>query len=338
MNASTLDLRLETATRRAETPPDPPRRPTYLRTVVTTRCPMRCTYCHMEGDPGGSRPRLLDTATLNAALRVAARAGIEKFKFLGGEPLVRADMPQVVAALRAEAPAADLSVITAGVTLPGALPDCVGAGLDRANLSVHGFDLPAFTRRGGNLRTWQQRNETLKWLVAEGRPLKLNYVLSGPEDHEDLAALLDWAASQPVVVNVLDDLSDPAASAQTVADTLRRLHGPEALAEVVPDPHSLPTTHLVWADGLRVEVKDQRLGDLAPWGACQTCPQRPQCREGIYALRLSHDGHLRACMDRPDLALDLLTLLQTEGEAAALTAWVGFVDALQAPVAEARAA
>src|SRR5580658_4734982 len=28
-----------------------PRTPTYLRVVVTTRCPLSCAYCHMEGDP-----------------------------------------------------------------------------------------------------------------------------------------------------------------------------------------------------------------------------------------------------------------------------------------------
>lgn len=302
--------------------------PTYLRAVVTTRCPMRCTYCHMEGDPAGAGPRQLDTATLGALLRVAARAGVEKFKFLGGEPLVRADMAQVVAALRVEAPTADLSVITAGVTLPDALPQCLAAGLDRANLSVHGFDLPAFERRGGNLRTWQLRNASLRHLVAAGRPLKLNYVLSGPEDHEDLGALLAWAAGQPVVVNVLDDLGDPQASAETVTRTLHALRGPAARAEYVEDVHSLPTTHLVWADGLRVEVKDHRLGDLAPWAACATCPVRARCREGIFALRLSHDGQLRACMDRPDLSLDVAGILRAEGEAAALQAWLGFVEGL----------
>ena len=56
----------------------PARRPSYLRAVVTTRCPMNCTYCHMEGDPGGARPARLDTGALTALLRVAARSGIHR--------------------------------------------------------------------------------------------------------------------------------------------------------------------------------------------------------------------------------------------------------------------
>lgn len=305
----------------------PARRPSYLRAVVTTRCPMNCTYCHMEGDPGGARPARLDTGALTALLRVAARSGIHKFKFLGGEPLVRADMPDVIADLRRAAPTADLSVITAGVTLEGILDRCFDAGLTRANLSIHGFDLPAFARRGGNLRTWQQRNTTLEGLVRRGRPLKLNYVV-GPDDLEDVDALLTWAAPRPVVVNLLDDLSDPTASSDTLRATLRTLRGAHQRTLTVDDPHSLATTHLIWSDGLRVEVKDRRLGDLAPWGACPACPKRRQCREGIFALRLTHDGRLQPCMDRPDLALDLLGVLDDGGEDAAARAWDDFVDAL----------
>ncbi len=305
----------------------PTRRPTYLRAVVTTRCPMNCTYCHMEGDPGGDRPARLDTDALTALLRVAARCGIHKFKFLGGEPLVRADMPVVIADLRRAAPAADLSVITAGVTLEGILDRCFAAGLTRANLSIHGFDLPAFARRGGNLRTWQQRNATLDALVRRGRPLKLNYVL-GANDLEDVDRLLSWAAARPVVVNLLDDLSDPAASVETLRRALGTLRGAPARTLTVEDPHSLPTTHLVWRDGLRVELKDRRLGDLAPWRACGACPARAQCREGIFALRLTHDGRLQPCMDRPDLALDVLSVLGDGGEDAAAGAWDAFVDDL----------
>jgi hypothetical protein len=83
----------------------------------------------------------------------------------------------------------------------------------------------------------------------------------------------------------------------------------------------------LWADGLRVEVKDRRLGDLAPWAACAACPRRARCREGIFALRLTHDGWLRPCMDRPDLGVPVGAVFETEGEAAAERAWVAFVEA-----------
>jgi len=302
-------------------------RVTYLRVVATTKCPMSCTYCHMEGDPHrpGTAPAL-DGDTLEALLRVGVRAGLRKLKFLGGEPLVRADLPDVIREVRRVGPTVDLSVITAGVTLPGMLEAVLAAGLDRVNVSVHGFGLPAFMRRGGKLPMWHRRNEFLRQVLGTGRPLKLNYVLSGEDDVEDLAALLAEATAWPAVVNVLDDLSDPKASPARVVETLVRLRGEPDERVTVPDPDSLPTTHLLWLDGLRVEVKDSHLGAVAPYRACGPCPKRAQCREGIVALRLTHDGRLQPCMDRPDLSLDLVGALRAGGEDAAFESWTHFTE------------
>lgn len=302
-------------------------RVTYLRVVATTKCPMSCTYCHMEGDPHrpGTAPAL-DRETLEALLRVGVRAGVRKLKFLGGEPFVRADLPEVIREVRRVGPAVDLSVITAGVTLPGMLEAALAAGLDRVNVSVHGFGLPAFMRRGGKLPMWHRRNEFLRQVLAAGRPLKLNYVLSGEDDVEDLGALLAEASAWPAVVNVLDDLSDPSASPGRVVETLIRLRGEPDDSVRVPDPDSLPTTHFLWLDGLRVEVKDSHLGAFAPYGACGPCAKRVQCREGIVALRLTHDGRLQPCMDRPDLSLDLVGALRAGGEDAAFEAWTHFTE------------
>ena len=302
---------------------------TYLRTVVTTRCPMSCSYCHYEGDQQrpGTRNQLAPEA-LSACLAIAATRGIRKFKFLGGEPLVYRDLPRVVADLRAVARSADLSVISAGVTLRGLLQDCLGAGLDRVNVSIHGYGYDAFARRGGSVVMWHQRNAFLEEVIDAGRPLKLNFVLADQAEIADLGELLAWAAGRPVTVNVLDDLRADDASAQGVIEVLRALRGPEALQVREPDPDSLETAHLHWRDGLRVEVKDERLGDLAPWRACTGCPARARCREGIFALRLTHDGRLQACMDRPDLSLDLVGVLQRDGREAATKAWDAFVAGL----------
>ena len=164
------------------------RPPTYLRTVVTTACPLSCSYCHMEGDPHqAGTARQLDPETLDACLQVAAAAGIRKFKFLGGEPLVRRDLPERVARLRQVTRAAALSIITSGVASVSTVENLFAAGLDRMNVSIHGYSLPAFTARSRlPARHHAQRAEVLAFLVRLGRPLKLNYVYSGPQDEADL--------------------------------------------------------------------------------------------------------------------------------------------------------
>lgn len=282
--------------------------PQYLRVVVTPRCTLSCGFCHMEGDPGqgagASRDLIID------AVHAAHLAGVRKVKFLGGEPLLRADLPDIVRAIRPLD--LDISLITGGVGRPGVLSGAFEAGLDRANLSVHGWNQAAFERRTRRTHgAWRIRNHTLNGLLTRGRPLKLNYVYTGPGDEDDLADFLEWAADKPVVVAVLDDLSQSDLDAARLYEVLVALRGVPVGSWTEPDPHSLSTFRMRWADGLVVELKDQQLGRVAPWKACAACPVRAKCREGIHALRLGHDGRLRTCMDRPDLALDLVTLRQS---------------------------
>ncbi|MGO4418022.1 radical SAM protein, partial [Streptomyces sp. MCAF7] len=61
-------------------------------------------------------------------------------------------------------------------------------------------------------------------------------------------------------------------------------------------------------DGVEVDVIHRNLGRHHV-GQCGTCPVRPKCVEGFWALRVDHDGGLQPCLLREDLRLDLKPLL-----------------------------
>jgi hypothetical protein len=84
----------------------------------------------------------------------------------------------------------------------------------------------------------------------------------------------------------------------------------------------------VWDDGLRVELKHQQLGAVAPFASCGGCPQRARCKEGIVALRLTHRGALQPCMDRPDLGVPLTDYARTNGPALGAVLWRRAVEAM----------
>lgn len=294
-------------------------RPSYLRVVVTTRCNHHCDYCHMEGDPHAPGTAAeLATERLVASLHAAALAGVQKFKLLGGEPLLRRDLPTVIASLRAVAPGADISLITAGVVPVARLREAYEAGLSRANVSIHGWTPAALAENLQGRNGHGQRDAFLEAALGEaqsrGVPIKLNYVWRGEHDRADLAAFLAWAAPRRVLVNVLDDLSQDL-SWEVIAGVLRSLRGPHRDEHVIDDPHSLPTLLREWDDGLRVELKHQQLGTVAPFGACSACPVRNRCKEGIVALRLTHRGMIQPCMDRADLGFDLGSYVASNGAA-----------------------
>lgn len=295
------------------------RAPSYLRVVVTARCNYHCSFCHMEGDPHGGGAMSLPPDELEAMLDVALAQGVRKLKFLGGEPLLYPELPRVIAHVKRQEPRADVSVITAGGYPVRLLERAFDAGLTRANLSIHGFSQERLSQHLRAPAARAHRDEVLAYLLATGRPTKVNYVYTGREVHADLTALAERLRGTGAVLAVLDDLGSDI-GAGGVRDTLLELFGAPLVRFTEPDVHSLATERWAWSD-LVVEIKNQRLGDVAPWRSCRACPARAQCGEGIFALRLTHDGMLRPCLDRPDLAVPLRDVVRTGGVSAGRAAW-----------------
>src|SRR2546426_8506155 len=73
-----------------------------LRISVTDRCNIRCFYC-MPAENVQFKPRaeILSFEEIERFVRVVAGLGVNKLRLTGGQPLVRADMPRLVAMLAA---------------------------------------------------------------------------------------------------------------------------------------------------------------------------------------------------------------------------------------------
>jgi cyclic pyranopterin phosphate synthase len=186
------------------------------------------------------------------------------------------------------------------------------AGLDRINVTFHGFSRSAFAERVPNAAAWDRRARFVDAVLSTKRPVKVNYVYRGSNDHDDLSALLEWAKHTHAIVGLLDELQSDLGY-EGVARVLRALRGAPRTIETTPDPHSLATELWHFHDGLRVELKHQRLGEIEPYRACVQCPVRARCKEGIFALRLTHRGEIVPCLDRPELAFALTELLDALG-------------------------
>ncbi len=68
-----------------------------LRVSLTNRCNLRCIYCHNEGENHSGREITVDEVAQIA--RIAAKHGVDKIKFSGGEPLLRTDFEDILRAL-----------------------------------------------------------------------------------------------------------------------------------------------------------------------------------------------------------------------------------------------
>src|SRR6059058_5970709 len=104
---------------------------TDLRISVTDRCNFRCSYCMPSEDMRWlPREGILSYEEIERVARVLRGLGVTAVRLTGGEPLVRADLPVLVAKLAALS-FDDLSLTTNGVGLPHLAEACVAAGLRR---------------------------------------------------------------------------------------------------------------------------------------------------------------------------------------------------------------
>lgn len=161
----------------------------YLRISITDRCNLRCIYCMPpEGVPPIPHDEVLRYEEIERVAQAAAGLGISRLRLTGGEPLVRRDVPELVAMLRAVPGVRELTMTTNGTLLAPLAGDLKAAGLDRVNVSLDTVDPDRYRTitRGGCLQT------VLDGIAAAQEaglnPVKINMVvMHGLNDDETLA-------------------------------------------------------------------------------------------------------------------------------------------------------
>lgn len=120
---------------------------TNLRISVTDRCNIRCFYC-MPDENVRFKPRseILTFEEIERLVRVVAPMGVHKLRLTGGEPLVRADMPALVARLSRIEGVDDIAMTTNGILLAEHAAALKAAGLSRVNISLDALSEETFRR------------------------------------------------------------------------------------------------------------------------------------------------------------------------------------------------
>jgi cyclic pyranopterin phosphate synthase len=166
-----------------------------LRISVTDRCNIRCVYCMPEAVTFLPRSSLLTFEEIERFVRVAATLGIDKIRLTGGEPLVRRDLPGLVARLVAIPGIKDVGLTTNGILLAPLAQPLWDAGLRRINVSLDTMDAGRFqqlTRRTG----FEDVIAGIHAARTAGfRPIKINAVALRGVTEDDVVPLAQFARS-----------------------------------------------------------------------------------------------------------------------------------------------
>ena len=175
-----------------------------LRISVTDRCNLRCTYC-MPAEVFGPdyaflpRSEILTFEEIERLARVFVRAGVRKLRLTGGEPLLRRDLPVLVAELRAIPGVDDIALTTNGLLLPRVAAPLREAGLDRVTVSLDALDPGVFGRMNGLGVAPERVLEGIEAAVSVGLGVKINTVVQRGVNDEQIRALWDHFRGRHIV-------------------------------------------------------------------------------------------------------------------------------------------
>ena len=184
------------------------RRATDMRLSLTDKCNLRCTYCMpAEGLEWLSKQAVMSAEEIVRIVRIGVdMLGVRELRLTGGEPLVRADLLQIIAALRQAHPGLPISMTTNAVGLDKKAAGLKAAGLTRINVSLDSLHEETFTKL--TRRPFLDRvlaGVDAAWAAGLG-PVKLNAVLMRGINDAESPALLAWALDRGYELRFIEQM------------------------------------------------------------------------------------------------------------------------------------
>ena len=181
-----------------------------LRISVMDRCNFRCPYCmpretyHERYRFLGSQERLSFAEIVRLA-RLFVQLGVRKLRLTGGEPLLRANLPDLIGDLTAIAGVEDVALTTNGTLLARYATELKAAGLQRVTVSLDSLDPKVFGQLSGGFGGVEEVLSGIEHARrAELTPVKVNAVVQrGVNDHTVLD-LVEHFRGTGVIVRLIE--------------------------------------------------------------------------------------------------------------------------------------
>jgi cyclic pyranopterin phosphate synthase len=280
-----------------------------LRISVTDRCNFRCTYCMpAEGMTWLDRSEVLTYEEIERVARICVeKFGVDSLRLTGGEPTVRAHLPQLIAKLAAlrlpDGTKPDIALTTNGATLRNIAVELRDAGLDRINVSMDSLKPERFfamTRR-------DELHNVLAGIaeaqVAGFSPMKVNAVVERGANDDEILDLVRYGRDNNVEVRFiefmpLDATNEWERNKVVSQDEIVATISAEFPLELMPARGAAPADRWRFLDGK---------------GTVGVIPSvtHPFCGD-CDRVRLTSDGQFRTCLFATDES-DIRALLRNGG-------------------------
>ena len=299
-----------------------------LRISVMDRCNFRCPYCmpkeqfHENYQFLKSRERLSFDEIVRLT-KLFAGLGVRKVRLTGGEPLLRANLADLVGDLTGIPGIEDIALTTNGVLLANHAVDLHANGLRRITVSLDTLDKDIFSRLSGGFGALEQVLGGIDAAIAAGlAPVKINAVIERDVNDHTTLDLVEHFRGTPVIVRFIEFM-----------DVGNRNHWRPDM--VVPSRELAARIHARWpmhavSQNYRGEVAERwRFDDGGGEVGFISSVSQPFCGACSRA-RLSSEGKFYTCLFATQ-GVDLRAPLRDGADDAELlriirSAWLGRTD------------
>ncbi|MGG5172164.1 GTP 3',8-cyclase MoaA [Pseudarthrobacter sp. J1738] len=277
------------------------RKATDMRLSLTDKCNLRCTYCMpAEGLDWLKREAVLSADEIVRLVRIGVEMlGVRELRLTGGEPLVRADLVEIITRLRNAHPELPISLTTNAVGLDRKAVALKAAGLSRINVSldsIHAETFAELTRR-------PVLDRVLAGIEAASDaglgPIKINAVLMRGINDAQAPELLQWSLERGYELRFIEQMPLDADHGWTRTDMITAAEirgGLEQDFVLSPDPRERDG-----APAERYEVRHRRGasdttgGDLLGTVGIIASVTEPFCAD-CRRTRVTAEGKIMSCL------------------------------------------
>jgi cyclic pyranopterin phosphate synthase len=280
-----------------------------LRLSVTDRCNLRCSYCMPEEEYVWlPREDILQFEEIEQLVDVFTALGVDKVRLTGGEPLLRRDLPELVARLARRSAIRDLALTTNGVLLATQAQALKDAGLHRLTVSLdtlHADRFQSLTRSNELERVLRGIDVAVP--IFPG--LKIDTVVIRGVNDDELIDLLEFARARAAELRFIEYMDVGGATHWSMPKVVSRAEILERIAErygpvaAVVEDSSAPADRYRLSDGTVFGIISSTTEPF-----CNDCDRSRLTADGLwylclYAVRgMDLRGPLRAGASAEDLA------------------------------------
>ncbi len=180
-----------------------------LRISVIDRCNFRCTYC-MPAEVFGpdyaflQEECLLTFDEIERLAKLFISMGVKKIRITGGEPLLRKDLPKLIARLAKLDGLTDIGLTTNGIHLAKQAKLLKEAGLKRVNISLDAIEDHIFQKINGRNVSTKPILKGIEAAKAAGLEVKVNMVVKKGMNDSQILLMAGYFKKQGIQLRFIE--------------------------------------------------------------------------------------------------------------------------------------